>query len=111
MPMIAIRIRPPTLTDNARMLQTGKPIRVALDAHVIGRRKTGNETYVVNLGSALAARSDIDIVAYVDAGVSWPAEGPSPTVRELRLRAPQLQIPVELPFRARADHADVLHVQ
>ena len=55
------------------MLRTVDRPRVALDAHVIGRRMTGNETYVVNLGSALAARSDLDVVAYVDAGVSWPA--------------------------------------
>ena len=29
------------------MVQT-RPIRVALDAHVVGRRETGNETYVVD---------------------------------------------------------------
>jgi glycosyltransferase involved in cell wall biosynthesis len=93
------------------MLPTADPIRVGLDAHVIGRRKTGNETYVVNLGSALAARPDVDALAYVDAGARWPAGLRSPTIRELRLRAPQLRIPVELPFRATRDRVNLLHVQ
>jgi glycosyltransferase involved in cell wall biosynthesis len=93
------------------MLQTPRPIRVALDAHVVGRRKTGNETYVVNLGSALASRSDVETLAYVDAGTLWPAGMLSPRLRPLRLRAPQLRIPVELPYRARADRAHLLHVQ
>ncbi len=93
------------------MLQTPRPIRVALDAHVVGRRQTGNETYVLNLGSALAARSDIETLAYVDAGTHWPADMLSPRLRPLRLRAPHLRIPVELPYRVRADRAQVLHVQ
>ncbi|MFL5756757.1 MAG: glycosyltransferase family 4 protein, partial [Chloroflexota bacterium] len=93
------------------MLQTGKPIRVALDAHVVGRRQTGNETYVVNLGSALAARPDVDTVAYVDEGVRWPADMLRPRLRRLRLKAPQLRIPVELPYRVMTDHAQILHVQ
>ena len=93
------------------MLQTSPRIRVALDAHVVGRRMTGNETYVVNLADALAARPDIDLVTYLDADQTWPHEPPPGSVRHLRLRAPQLRIPLELPFRARRDRADLLHVQ
>lgn len=93
------------------MLQTPSRLRVALDAHVLGRRQTGNETYVVNLGSALAARDDVDPIAYVNAGVAWPAGMLAPALRELRVRAPQLRIPIELPYRARADRAELLHVQ
>jgi glycosyltransferase involved in cell wall biosynthesis len=93
------------------MPPTRRPIRVALDAHVVGRRQTGNETYVVNLGSALAARSDIDTIAYVDAGTSWPDGVTAPRLRSLRLAARELRIPVELPYRARTDGADILHVQ
>ncbi len=85
-------------------------IRPALDAHVVGRRKTGNETYVVNLASALARRPDVQPLAYVDAGVIWPLPD-GPETRELRWRAPFLRIPVELPIRARRDHCDLLHVQ
>lgn len=93
------------------MLQTADRLRVGLDAHVVGRRQTGNETYVVNLGSALAGRPDLEPIAYVNAGVTWPAGMKSPALRELRLRAPQLRIPIELPYRARADLAKLLHVQ
>lgn len=71
---------------------------------------TGNETYVVNLAEALARRSDVVPVAYLDKGVGWP--GPDgPETRELRWRAPYLRIPLELPRRARQDRADLLHVQ
>jgi glycosyltransferase involved in cell wall biosynthesis len=71
---------------------------------------TGNETYVVNLATALARRSDIRPIAYVNRGVTWPRlDGPE--TRELMWRAPFLRIPVELPSRARKDHCDLLHVQ
>src|SRR6187401_2846452 len=93
------------------MLQTSPRIRVALDAHAVGRRMTGNETYVVNLADALAVRPDIDLVTYLDAGRDWPHDPNPGTVRHLRLGAPQLRIPLELPFRARRDGADLLHVQ
>ena len=92
------------------MTATSPAIRPALDAHVVGRRKTGNETYVVNLASALARRPDVQPLAYVDAGVIWPLPD-GPETRELRWRAPFLRIPVELPIRARRDHCDLLHVQ
>ena len=76
----------------------GPPIRVALDAHVVGRRKTGNETYIVGLGGALAARPDVETLAYVDRGASWPdGNGAAPALRELRMRRPYLRIPWSCP--------------
>jgi alpha-1,3-rhamnosyl/mannosyltransferase len=87
------------------------PIRVAFDAHSVGRRQTGNERYAVELATALAARDDVEVIAYLDRGVAWPADAqPAPLVRELSARAPQLRIPFELPWRARRDGADVLQV-
>ncbi len=85
-------------------------IRPALDGHVVGHRKTGNETYIVNLADALALRADTWPIAYVDAGTVWPHSG-GPEIRELTTRAPFLRIPFELPSRARRDHCDLLHVQ
>ncbi len=41
------------------MLQSGQ-LRDAIDAHAVGRRQTGNETYAVELTSALARRDDVD---------------------------------------------------
>ena len=93
------------------MPQAPARLRVALDAHVVGRRQTGNETYVVNLASELARRTDLETVAYIDRGVTWPGTAPVPKLRELRLRARQLRIAVELPYRAARDRADLLHVQ
>jgi glycosyltransferase involved in cell wall biosynthesis len=113
MPVMAIRIDPlgASSTIIRRMLQTPAPLRIALDAHVVGRRQTGNETYVVNLGSALAQRTDVVTLAYVDRGVRWPEGLASPRLRELRFRTRQLRIPIELPYRARVDGADIVHVQ
>jgi glycosyltransferase involved in cell wall biosynthesis len=91
-------------------MQDKATIRPALDAHVVGRRKTGNETYIVNLADALARRTDMEPIAYVDAGTPWPHPD-GPKTRDLKVRAPLLRIPFELPARARRDGCDLLHVQ
>jgi glycosyltransferase involved in cell wall biosynthesis len=87
-----------------------RPIRVGLDAHVVGRGQTGNETYMVELASALARRSDVETIAYVDRGVSWPRPS-SPTLRHLRMRSRYLRLLAELPLAARRDRVQLLHVQ
>lgn len=92
------------------MTPTLPEIRPALDAHAVGRRKTGNETYIVNLATALAGRSDVRPLAYLDAGVTWPLPN-GPETRELSWKSSLLRIPVELPARARRDRCDLLHVQ
>jgi glycosyltransferase involved in cell wall biosynthesis len=87
-------------------------IRVGLDGHVIGRRRTGNETYAIALATGLAARSDVDLTVYLDSVEAWPAEvQPAPRLRPLRFRRPQLRIPLELPLRAGLDRLDILHCQ
>lgn len=94
----------------AVMVPASNGIRVALDAHVVGRRKTGNETYIVNLAEALGRREDVEPTVYVDANAAWPW----PTElrrRDLRWRAPYLRVPIELPFKAKRDGAQLLHVQ
>ena len=92
------------------MIPTAPPIRVALDAHVVGRRKTGNETYIVNLADALAGLDDVEPIVYLDAGMAWPRAAHIER-RDLRWRAPQLRLPFELPYRAKRDGAQLLHVQ
>jgi glycosyltransferase involved in cell wall biosynthesis len=91
------------------MVQSASP-RVAIDAHVVGRRQTGNETYVVELAGALARRDDVEPIAYVDSGTRWPRPG-APLLRELRWTSRLLRIPLELPVRARQDRARILQVQ
>lgn len=91
------------------MVQPG-PIRVAIDAHVVGRRGTGNETYVANLAQALGERTDVHPIVYIDGGTVWPGLEPA-QLRRLTARTPFVRIPLELPIRARRDRAALLHVQ
>jgi glycosyltransferase involved in cell wall biosynthesis len=94
----------------AVMLSASNGIRVALDAHVVGRRKTGNETYIVNLAEALGRREDVEPTVYLDAGTVWPGPG-ALRRRDLRWRTSYLRVPLELPLRAKRDGAELLHVQ
>jgi glycosyltransferase involved in cell wall biosynthesis len=94
----------------ASMVLAPAPIRAALDAHVVGRRKTGNETYIVNLAEALARRDDVEPTVYMDAGTAWPSQAVLRR-RDLHWRAPYLRVPLELPYRAKRDGAQLLHVQ
>jgi glycosyltransferase involved in cell wall biosynthesis len=73
----------------------------------------------VELGNALAARDDVEVIAMIDEGTPWPSgaptadlTGPGPELRlePLRFRMPQLRIPLELPIAARRVGADVLQV-
>ena len=94
------------------MGRENRQLRVGLDGHVIGRRRTGNETYAIALAVGLAARPDVDLTVYLDRVDAWPAEvQPVPRLRPLRFRRPQLRIPFELPIRAALDRVDVLHCQ
>jgi hypothetical protein len=51
----------------AVMVLASHPARVALDASVVGSRKTANETYIVNLAEALGRREDVDPTVNLDA--------------------------------------------
>lgn len=90
-----------SLNDNAA------PVRIGLDGHTIGRRKTGNETYARGLASALAALGDpeADLLLYT----LDPATPPIAGVHEMRVR-PAMSVPRLLagfPWALRRDRADV----
>jgi glycosyltransferase involved in cell wall biosynthesis len=91
------------------MVQAG-PIRVAIDAHVVGRRGTGNETYIVNLVDALATRIDVEPIALIDGDAAWPGTA-EPQIHRLRMRTPFARIPLELPIAVRRTGVAALHVQ
>jgi glycosyltransferase involved in cell wall biosynthesis len=94
------------------MVREGTLIRVGLDGHVIGRRRTGNETYAIALATGLAVRPDVDLTVYLDRVEAWPVDvRPVPRLRGLLARRPQLRIPIELPLRAALDRLDILHCQ
>ena len=91
-------------------------MKIGIDAHMVGRRATGNETYVVNLARALARVDDgqTEYTLYVD---PQAAAGP-PLVpdarfrqRQLRPRTPLVRIPVTLPLEVGRRPVDVLHLQ
>lgn len=86
---------------------SGRP-RVAIDAHTIGRRATGNETYVLGLLGGVANRHDVEIVALSDAGVEVPA---GVEQQQLRSRTPVLRLLLDLARPGRDWSVDLLHVQ
>lgn len=48
--------------------------RVAIDAHTVGRRATGNETYILGLLTGLVAKDEVHPVALVDRDAELPPE-------------------------------------
>lgn len=86
-------------------------VRVAIDAHAIGKRQTGNEVYIRGLlGHYAALGPDLEYIAYVASrhAISGVASG-----IETRLISPNpyLRLGYQLARRLREDNADVVHVQ
>jgi glycosyltransferase involved in cell wall biosynthesis len=90
------------------------PLRVAIDAHMVGEQETGNETYIVNLIRGLDA---------IDAGTEYLLYSPHPkslavcgplgsnfSTRTLSRESASWRILRGLPRQVRADRAHVLHV-
>jgi glycosyltransferase involved in cell wall biosynthesis len=86
-------------------------MRIAIDAHAIGRHLTGNEVYVRSLLNAFGGREqDREILAYVsaEAACAFIPDG----IRIRRIAAnPFLRLGFDLAGRVRQDRPDVLHVQ
>ena len=88
-------------------------MRIGVDAHAIGERRTGNERFTANLVRGLRAISDHELVLYftnADAAGRW-RDLDCTLVRVLRPAHPAARIPAILPFRAWRDGLDVLLVQ
>ena len=86
-------------------------MRIAVDAHAIGRHLTGNEVYVRNLLNAFAAKDrNCEFLAYVsseEANSFIPA-----SIRTRRIAGnPFLRLGFDLPMKLRQDLPDLLHVQ
>ena len=89
-------------------------MRVAFDAHMVGERESGNETYAVNLVRALAADPGGNtyqvLTPHPDrlrAILTLPS---SATIVRVRPAASVLRIPFGIPQAVRRHHSDVLHV-
>ncbi len=91
-------------------------MKIGIDAHMVGRRATGNETYVTNLARALALVDDgrNHYTLYIDrqaaAGPRVVAD-PRFLQRPLRPHTPFVRIPVSLPLELARRPLDVLHLQ
>jgi len=86
-------------------------MRVAIDAHTIGTRRTGNETYVRNLMRAMSdlAPRDVEFVLYHTVPIDttgWPGEA-----KRIRPAHPLIRIPFSFPRAIKRDKIDVAHFQ
>lgn len=86
-------------------------MKIAIDAHAIGRHLTGNEVYVRSLLNGLAAvDSQSEYLAYVSVPGVEGLVPPGISVKRVSSN-PFVRLGFDLPRRARADKPDVLHVQ
>jgi glycosyltransferase involved in cell wall biosynthesis len=81
-------------------------MHIAIDAHMVGERETGNETYTLNLARALLRLTGRD-----PKGFSWDAVGPPDGTQELpsTRRAQQRRFGSSPRFFFLATHPDRLH--
>jgi glycosyltransferase involved in cell wall biosynthesis len=94
-------------------------MHIGIDAHAIGARQAGNETYIGNLIKSLA---EVDgdnrytlYLANAEAAARWRAEFtrqyPNFVVRLLPPPTPLVRVPVALELELRLRPVDLLHVQ
>ena len=89
-------------------------MRVAFDAHVIGERESGNETYAVNLLRALANAPNGDtyqvLTPHPDRLRAILPLPRSAEIVRVRPATSVLRIPFGMPGAVRRHHSEVLHV-
>jgi glycosyltransferase involved in cell wall biosynthesis len=94
-------------------------MHIGIDAHAIGARQAGNETYIGNLIKSLAeVDGDNRYTLYLtnaEAAARWRAgftkQYPNFDVRLLPPPTPLVRVPVALEFELRRRPVDLLHVQ
>ncbi len=86
-------------------------MRIAVDAHAIGRRLTGNEVFIRSLLEAFATQPEgCDFWAYVSSEQAAAAIPRNIHVRRVAAN-PYIRLGWDLARKVRQDRADVLHVQ
>ncbi len=90
-------------------------MRIAIDAHSVGAKLGGNESYAVNLIEALAEIDSVnDYTLYVttpEAHDRFHQRWPNFRVRSTLPHTPLIRIPLTLSAELRKNPVDVLHVQ
>ena len=86
-------------------------MKIAIDAHAIGRHLTGNEVYARSLLTGLAAVDrQSEYLAYVSVPGVESLIPPGFSVKRVS-NNPFVRLGFDLPRRVRVDKPDVLHVQ
>jgi glycosyltransferase involved in cell wall biosynthesis len=87
--------------------QPGRAIKVLFDAHQLGRRQTGNETYVRELLTSLRRRGDLDILAAVERDDDFG--GLVPPTQRRRIPREGLSRLIAMSRLARTENVDLVH--
>jgi glycosyltransferase involved in cell wall biosynthesis len=91
------------------------PLRIAIDAHSVGSRLAGNESYITNLVEALAQLDTVNqYTLYVtkrEATERFENRWPNVRVRSTLPHTPLVRIPLTLVAELRRRPVDLLHVQ
>ncbi len=94
---------------------TNELMHIAIDAHAVGTRLAGNETYIVNLIEALAETDTANrYTLYVTKreGVErFEGRWPHVEVRRIWPHTPIIRVPLALAAELRRRRVDLLHVQ
>ncbi len=90
-------------------------MHIGIDAHAIGSRQGGNETYIRNLVNALAEIDPINqytlYFSRTDAARQWSGRYDNFEVRLLPPPTPVVRVPLALSIELRRRPVDLLHVQ
>jgi glycosyltransferase involved in cell wall biosynthesis len=90
-------------------------LRIAIDAHSVGTKLGGNESYAVNLIEALAQIDEVNqytlYVTTAEARDRFHQRWPNFKVRSTLPHTPLIRIPLTLSAELRKNPIDVLHVQ
>jgi glycosyltransferase involved in cell wall biosynthesis len=91
-------------------------MRIGIDAHCIGQRKTGNETYTHSLVKhlGLLEPDGIEYVVYLTSKASQTGEvfdGPRSRAKLIRPETPYLRIPFGFALESRSEKLDLIHAQ
>src|SRR4051812_17608709 len=90
-------------------------MRIAIDAHTVGTKLGGNESYAVNLIEALAAIDTVNhYTIYIttnEARERFSNRWPNFKVRSTLPHTPLIRVPLTLSAELRKNPVDVLHVQ
>src|SRR6185503_20154722 len=95
--------------------KSSRMMRIAIDAHTVGSKLGGNESYAVNLIESLAEIDSINqYTIYVttnEARERFSSRWPNFKVRSTLPHTPLIRIPLTLSAELRKNPVDVLHVQ